>query len=113
MPGTPGPFLGAGATFSFTPSGGSLTGITLLTNINIPGFEFDDINVSTLGVVPDANGVLWKAFLRGWADGQEVEFEGIFDPTVYSLLMGFRGKAGVGLVTFSNGSGFSFPGYIK
>lgn len=113
MPGTPGPFLSAGATSSFTPSGGTLTAIAEIKSIAIPGFEVDDINVSTLASPKGANGDPWKQFIAGWTDGGVVEFECIFDPTNYTTLNGFKGKTGVLTVTLSNGSIFACPGYIK
>ncbi len=113
MAGTAGPFLGAGSTFSFTPTAGVATPVLELTDITLPGYEAEFIDVSTLGIAPDTNGVFWKLFLRAWADGGEVEFEGIMDPTAFAAVYGLRGKPGTGTVTLANGSIFAFPGELK
>ena len=113
MPGTAGPFLGAGATFAFTPTGGTLATFADIKSIAIPGFEVDDINVSTLGSPKGTNGDPWKVFLAGWTDGGVFECECIFDPTQYTALMSCKGKSGAGTITLGNGSVFAFTGYIK
>ena len=113
MAGSAGPFLGAGSTFSFTPQGGLLTSVIKLTDITIPGYEAEFIDVFTLDVAADANGVYWKTFLRALADAGEIEFEGIMDPTQFADVYGFRGKPGPGTVTLANGSTFAFTGELK
>jgi hypothetical protein len=113
MAGTAGPFLGAGSTLSFTPTSGTATPVVLLTDITIPGYEAEFINVSSLGTTADANGVLWKIFLRAWADAGELEAEAIMDPTNFAAVFGIRGKPGTLTITLANGSIFAAPAELK
>lgn len=113
MPVVAGPFLGAGATFSFTPQGGVATPISYITNISIPTFEGEDLKTGTMATAKDANGSFWMPFIQGWLDAGVLEFEGLYDDATYSSLFGIRGKPGTGTVTLANGSTYVFPGYIK
>lgn len=113
MAGTAGPFLGAGSTVSFTPTAGTATPVVKLTDITVPGYEAEFIDVSTLDAAPDANGVLWKLFLRAWADAGEVECEGLMDPANFSAVWGVRGKPGTLTITLANGSIFAGTAELK
>jgi hypothetical protein len=98
--------LGAGATLQVNLSGWQTLGN--ITAINGPEIETDDVNITNL-----SSPNLFKVWMAGWADAGVAEMEANFDPGTFATLYAQIRVSNSWQIVFSNGSKWTFTGYLK
>jgi Lambda phage tail tube protein, TTP len=104
--------IGASATPS--PSGSSAySPFAGIVDVKPPAFEAEDVEVSSMDSPIDESGIPWKEYTAGWANGGEAEVKMQFQSSQNATLFGMFRVTKPFAIILSDGSYWSFTGYIK
>lgn len=95
--------------FGTTLSGASVGTIANITNVEIPGMEVNNIDISTMGS-PDG----WKEFVAGMKDAGEITLGLLYEASQHDTIQSALGGAPEDwTITLPDTSTFVCPGYIS